>query len=423
MPRQFTLGNGIRVLLLPDEHARLVGMAVGVRLPSKEPEGKTGLAHLTEHVLTHATARHPSWPSLAKAFCAVGRGLFGHTSKTNMVFSSFSLPRRSHLLVDHLAEVVTEPYIRVGPLRIEQARVSVELQDEAENTDSVLDALLDRHLFSGDARAESIYGTKESVAAVRTLDVRTLQRTFVGKRLVIAVVGNFRAERIEERIRMRFQSIRRGAPLTEANFASSQKRRNIILRRDVGVSLINCRLGFWTFGLGNHLRIPLGVLNVHLTDYDASSLALAIDAPGKSFSPSSAVFHYRDVGTLWFTFWATVDRLSEVLGVTMDELRRRRREKLSGSALADAKMQVELLTRRKFLDPLATAQFYTELMLENGSPILLEREYLRAVRRVTTYEVLLAARTTFRANRMTAIFSGPTHGLRKRDLGRILRFR
>src|SRR4029450_6912597 len=49
---RFTLGNGLRVVLSPDRSAPVVGVAVvydvGIR---SEPEGRTGFAHLFEHLM------------------------------------------------------------------------------------------------------------------------------------------------------------------------------------------------------------------------------------------------------------------------------------------------------------------------------------------------------------------------------------
>ena len=52
-----TLRNGLRVVLLPDASAPVVGVAVyydvGIR---SEPEGRTGFAHLFEHLMFQGSA-------------------------------------------------------------------------------------------------------------------------------------------------------------------------------------------------------------------------------------------------------------------------------------------------------------------------------------------------------------------------------
>src|ERR687885_2007043 len=54
---RFTLDNGLRVVLTPDRSAPVVGVAVlydvGIR---SEPEGRTGFAHLFEHLMFQGSA-------------------------------------------------------------------------------------------------------------------------------------------------------------------------------------------------------------------------------------------------------------------------------------------------------------------------------------------------------------------------------
>src|SRR6201989_648722 len=55
---RFTLDNGLRVVLTPDRSAPVVGVAVvydvGIR---SEPEGRTGFAHVFEHLMFQASER------------------------------------------------------------------------------------------------------------------------------------------------------------------------------------------------------------------------------------------------------------------------------------------------------------------------------------------------------------------------------
>jgi len=58
---RFTLPNGLRVVLTPDRSAPVIGVAVvydvGIR---SEPEGRTGFAHLFEHLMFKATRDLPA---------------------------------------------------------------------------------------------------------------------------------------------------------------------------------------------------------------------------------------------------------------------------------------------------------------------------------------------------------------------------
>ena len=58
---RFALDNGMQLILLPDEKAKLVAFHTWVRVGSAhEHSGKTGLAHLLEHLMFKASARYPA---------------------------------------------------------------------------------------------------------------------------------------------------------------------------------------------------------------------------------------------------------------------------------------------------------------------------------------------------------------------------
>ena len=58
---RFALANGLQLVLLPDDKARLVAFHTWVRVGSAHEEaGKTGLAHLLEHLMFKASARFPA---------------------------------------------------------------------------------------------------------------------------------------------------------------------------------------------------------------------------------------------------------------------------------------------------------------------------------------------------------------------------
>src|ERR671927_1215626 len=57
-PQRFTLPNGLRVVLAPDRAAPVVGVSVHVDVGFRsEPEGRTGFAHLFEHLMFQGSER------------------------------------------------------------------------------------------------------------------------------------------------------------------------------------------------------------------------------------------------------------------------------------------------------------------------------------------------------------------------------
>jgi zinc protease len=59
--QQFTLDNGLKVVVVPDHRVPVVTHSVWYKVGSMdEKPGKTGLAHMTEHLMFKGTPRHPA---------------------------------------------------------------------------------------------------------------------------------------------------------------------------------------------------------------------------------------------------------------------------------------------------------------------------------------------------------------------------
>src|SRR5687767_10581851 len=60
---EYTLANGLRVLLFPDQSKSTITVNATYLVGSKhESYGETGMAHLLEHLLFKGSARHPNIP-------------------------------------------------------------------------------------------------------------------------------------------------------------------------------------------------------------------------------------------------------------------------------------------------------------------------------------------------------------------------
>src|SRR5688572_21437415 len=65
---EYTLANGLRVLVFPDQSKSTVTVNVTYLVGSRhEGYGETGMAHLFEHMLFRGTPRHPKIPSEIEA--------------------------------------------------------------------------------------------------------------------------------------------------------------------------------------------------------------------------------------------------------------------------------------------------------------------------------------------------------------------
>src|SRR6201996_2147867 len=59
-PATFTLGNGLKVVVIPDHRTPVVTQMIWYKVGSAdETPGKSGLAHFLDHLMFKGTAKHP----------------------------------------------------------------------------------------------------------------------------------------------------------------------------------------------------------------------------------------------------------------------------------------------------------------------------------------------------------------------------
>lgn len=103
----YALGNGLQVVLVPDHRAPKVVMNLRYRVGSmNEPAGRSGFAHLFEHLMFSGT---PAWPNVFGAHAALGNEINAWTTEDGTVFYvdglSSSLPMILSLEADRMANL------------------------------------------------------------------------------------------------------------------------------------------------------------------------------------------------------------------------------------------------------------------------------------------------------------------------------
>jgi zinc protease len=188
------LGNGLRVLLAPDRSVPVVGVAVffdvGMR---SEPEGRTGFAHLFEHLMFQGSA------SLEKLehfrYVQSSGGTFNgttHLDYTNYydVLPSNALERGLFLEADRMrAPALTEENL-ANQISVVKEEIRVNVRNRPYGGFPWL--VMPQILFDTFANAHDGYGSFEDLEAA-TLDDATqfFDRYYAPSNAVLCLVGDF----------------------------------------------------------------------------------------------------------------------------------------------------------------------------------------------------------------------------------------
>jgi predicted Zn-dependent peptidase len=206
---QFSLANGLRVVLSQDRAVPVVSIAVYYDVGSRnEKEGRTGFAHLFEHMMFQGSENVPKAAHFQYIFNAGGT-MNGTTSteRTNYfeTLPSNYLPLAFWLESDRMRS------LKVTQENLDNQRHAVQEEkrlryDNQPYVNAFL--LMNELIFTNPANAHSTIGSMEDLDAATIDDVREFFRIYYApNNAVLSVVGDFDIRQARELVEKYFGSI------------------------------------------------------------------------------------------------------------------------------------------------------------------------------------------------------------------------
>ncbi len=196
------LDNGITVLVKENPASPSVTIEAEMDAGGAHESDETaGLAGLTAHMLRRGTSGH-TFQELNQTLEAVGADIDLSAGSDDASLSAQSLTADLPLVLDLLAEILTEPTIPEGELERVRGQVLTNLHILNNDTGYRADQACMELLYPpGHPYARPTTGTAETMSALQRDDLLTFyRRCYRPERLVIAVVGAVEAERTIRRI-------------------------------------------------------------------------------------------------------------------------------------------------------------------------------------------------------------------------------
>ena len=189
--RRTVLPNGLTVLSERMPGVRSVAFGAWVRAASlHEPRELMGVSHLLEHMVFKGTARR-SAKQIALELEALGGSLDAYTSREHTVYQARVLDEHLDVAADVIGDFVFGPSLRATDLELERKVVLEEIAMVDDTPDDLVFELHNEALWGTHPYGYSILGTRDTVSALRTTDLRALhERAYHPSQLIVAASGN-----------------------------------------------------------------------------------------------------------------------------------------------------------------------------------------------------------------------------------------
>ena len=322
-----TLGNGLRVRLVPLPHLQSATVSFFVRVGSRYETTQTnGLSHFLEHMLYRGTAVHPAAHELNLAIERLGGTL---DAATHVDFTSYDLtlpPETISKGVELLAEVLQQPLLT--ELRTEKQIIREEiledLNEEGEQID--VDNVSRRLLYPEHPLGFSILGSLENLDRFETDDLREHHSNhYSARNSVLCVTGAFDRGDIDKTIRSKFEGMPDGNAIDPSRSPSDTAAERFSYVHEHG-SQTDVRLSFHTPGVSSPEAPTLLLLDRVLDDGLSTRIHQTIcEERGLAYEAFAGNDSLEDCGV--FDFGASVEHrkapyLVETVLELISELRR-----------------------------------------------------------------------------------------------------
>ncbi len=247
--REYSLPNGLQVLLLKDTQRPAMSVNITYRVGSRhEGLGEYGAAHLLEHMLFKpvGAGATPKYKDSKTDMQALGMRWNGTTSYdrtnyfANFVTDDGKLPERLDFMIGWLAAMMTQARFTPEDLKSEMTVVRNEFERGDNEAGRILGDRMRSAAYTTHGYGHPVIGTRadiENVPHARLMDFYKLHYRPDNATLIIA--GDFNPDEVKTRIAREFGSIAKPAaplPQTYSNEPPQEGEKQVILRRSGGLA-------------------------------------------------------------------------------------------------------------------------------------------------------------------------------------------
>jgi predicted Zn-dependent peptidase len=333
------LGNGLRVLTAPMDHAQSVTcflmFAAGSRYETPETNG---IAHFSEHMLFKGTERRPTARAIASEIDSIGGEFNAFTGKEYTGYFVKCAAPTIDIALDVLVDMIRHSKFATEEIDREKGVILEELNMYLDTPRDIIDNVYEELLFGDQPLGWLVLGRRDSIqAATRETFLDYLGRWYTPQRLVVGIGGRIDIDllaRIEELLGDLGGDRAPGPP--PAEIASNGGPRVRVRKKDSDQAHL-C-IGVPSYPLEHPDRYVLNLLTVILGGGMSSRLFTEVrERRGLAYYVFGINHSYTDAGSLYSQAGVDINRVDEAVETIASELRRIAEEPVPADELEKAR--------------------------------------------------------------------------------------
>lgn len=337
--------NGIKVVTDKNDYALSATIGVWVRVGSVDEQPNiAGISHFIEHMMFKGTKDRTA-KDIAFEMDSIGGSINAFTSKECTCYNATVTYEHINKAVMLLADMVKNSLIDQKELDKERGVILEEINMVEDSPEDVIHRLHCENFFKGSRVANSVIGTKETVGAMNSPDLKSyVKENYTCDRIVISVAGRFDETELIKLIEKEFGSgiEEKGKGSTYLDEKKEISKETNIAFKNMAIEQTHICLGFPGLKLDAANLYDLYVFNNLFGGSMSSRLFQRIrEERALCYTVYSYASPYMDSGI--FTIYSATNKnqVKELIDVAMKEISSIIKEKPSQQELEMAKEQMK----------------------------------------------------------------------------------
>ena len=403
-----TLGNGLRVLTAPLDHAKSVACYVMLAAGSRyEHASNRGIAHFAEHMFFKGTERRPSARDISGEVDSIGGEFNAFTSKEYTGYYIRCAAEQRDQALDVLVDMLRHSKFDADEIEREKGVIIEEMNMYYDTPRDFISGVYEELLYGDQPLGWDIIGRKETIRAADHDTFRSyVDHWYRPKRMVVGIGGNL-GDGLHERIAELLGDLPQadtGEPEPIELSANGNSRVKVHTKASDQAHIC---LGVHSYPLEHPDRYVLQVLSTVLGGGMSSRLFTEVrERRGLAYYVYGLNHSYTDAGSLYAQAGVDINRIDDAVTTVAKELRTIAEEAVPADELAKAKS----FAKGRFVLQLETSQGLIMFglrreVLEGRTPD--PEEVMAEIDKVTSEDVQRVAKALIEGRGLNLAVIGP----------------
>jgi len=377
---QFTMENGLKVMLEENRNAPVVSLQIWVKVGSAdEKDEEAGMCHFIEHMIFKGTEKRKV-REMAREIESLGGYINAYTSYDQTVFYITIASRYAQIALDILADAIQNSIFDPEELEKEREVILEEIRMGEDDPSRRIFRQTMAALFENHPYRRPIIGFDKTIKLItREQMISFFKKWYVPNRMVFIAVGDFNIKEMEKKIRETFKEFRSSSFVVSKRLSEPEPK--------------NFKEVF-SFGQFKETYLQIAFPITHATHEDTPALdALShILGGGESsrlvqkvklekglvHSISSSSFTPKDPGAFFIDATLLAENVDKAIEAILDEIIKIQKEGVSSDELYRVKVNIESerIYDRQTVQGQARKMGYYEII---AGDINFEKEYIRKI--------------------------------------------